>query len=396
MKQQDQVYSSRIDGIHFQSEEPISIFVREGVIEKIQPFTCDRPDELPVIAPGLVDLQINGFQGFDFNSHPVSPELVQQVTRLLWSEGITSYYPTVITNSDEAILEAVRVIVAACKEDALVGTSAVGIHLEGPFISPHDGARGAHGQSFVKAPDWELFQRWQESAEGTIRIVTLSPEWPNSTEFIEKCVKAGVVVSIGHTSATPEQIRNAVAAGATMSTHLGNGAHTVLPRHPNYIWEQLAQDELWACMIADGFHLPESVLKVIMRTKGNRCLLVSDAVYLSGMAPGHYDTHIGGKVVLQPSGKLTLADHPNILAGSAQMLKWGIEHLVKSKLASLSEAWEMASIRPAMKMNLPAKAGLQPGVPANIAVFRHHQNHIQLLQTYLQGNKVYDLENATE
>src|SRR5436190_12476173 len=175
---------------------------------------------------------------------------------------------------------------------------------------------------------------------------------------------AGVTVSIGHTAATPEQIRAAVSAGASMSTHLGNGSHLVLPRHPNYVWEQLAQDALAACIIADGFHLPDSVIKVVMRVKGPNAILASDAVYLSGLKPGSYRTHIGGKVVLTRDGKLHLASNPKLLAGSVQMLIRSVEHLIRAGLTDPGEAWEMAAKRPAMAMKLSASRGLDPGGPA--------------------------------
>ncbi|WP_338044696.1 N-acetylglucosamine-6-phosphate deacetylase [Paenibacillus periandrae] len=265
-----------------------------------------------------------------------------------------------------------------------------GIHLEGPFISPHDGPRGAHGKAYVKAPNWELFQRWQEAADGRIRIITLSPEWPKAPDFIAKCAASGVTVSIGHTSASNEQILAAADAGARMSTHWGNGAHLMLPRHPNYLWEQLACDSLWTCVVADGFHLPDSVLKSAFRVKGERALIVSDAVYLCGMPPGEYETHVGGQVILTPEGRLHLAANPQLLAGSAQLLAWGIEHVTRSGLASLADAWDMASVRPATAMSLQASAGLQPGAPADLAIFRQNDDRIEIIKTYKQGRLVYD------
>lgn len=303
-----------------------------------------------------------------------------------------------ITNSNKAIAEALRSIVKARAEDSLLERAAAGIHLEGPFISSEDGPRGAHDSDYVRAPDWSLFQGWQEVAEGTIRIITLSPEWPEAPEFIAKCVESGVTVAIGHTAATPEQVREAVAAGASMSTHLGNGAHLMLPRHPNYIWEQLAQDNLWACVIADGFHLPNSVLKVVLRTKAERAILVSDAVALGGMEPGEYDALIGSKVVLAPEGKLYLADTPELLAGSVKTLREGIEHLVLSRLSNLPGAWEMASTRPATLLHLPTRAGLSVSAPADLVVFRYTHGRIDVLQTYKGGRMVHRSvsEGATE
>lgn len=198
----------------------------------------------------------------------------------------------------------------------------------------------------------------------------MSPEWPGAAAFISRCSATGVRVSIGHTAASPEQIREAVAAGAVMSTHLGNGTHLTLPRHPHYLWEQLAADELYGCMIADGCHLPDTLLKVILRVKRNRAILVSDAVSLSGMAPGAYRLHIGGDVVLTPEGRLHLAGHPQLLAGSAMMLADQVAYLARAGLAPLADAIDCASVQPARLLAFPQAAGLTAGAPADLIGFR--------------------------
>lgn len=388
--------SAIIEGIHYSSGQPVRITVRDGVIAGLEPFAPADPAALPHVGPGLVDLQINGYFGDDFNTLPFSTELVTKVSRALWQEGVTAYYPTIITNSPEAIEEAVGMIARACDNDSHTNRMVAGIHVEGPFISPEDGARGAHGLEYVRAPEWEMFERWQRAAGGRIKILTLSPEWPESAEFIAKCSASGVTVSIGHTSATPEQIREAVRAGARMSTHLGNGSHLMLPRHPNYIWEQLAEDDLWTCVIADGFHLPEAVLKVVFKTKGRQAMLVSDAVYLSGMPAGEYMTHVGGKVVKTEEGRLHTAHNPKILAGSAQMLLWGIEHVLKNGLADLADAWDMSSVIPGQFMKLPSGAGLAVGAPADLVLFERDRSSVRLLQTYKDGELVYRLEEQTK
>ena len=379
-----------VEGRHYRTEERIALYIQGGRLQAVEARPDEQPGPGPWIGPGLVDLQINGYGGLDFNTLPYTEGLVRQAIRALWRQGITTCLPTVITNSVTAIEAAVRGIAGACAMDRAVERSIAGIHLEGPFISPEDGPRGAHGRQHVKPPDWALFQGWQAAAGGRIKIITLSPEWPGATAFIDACVASGVTVAIGHTAATPEQVRDAVAAGAQLSTHLGNGAHLMLRRHPNYIWEQLAQDELWASVIADGFHLPEAVLKVILRLKGARAVLVSDAVALAGMAPGVYDTHIGGLVELTPEGKLHLRGNPDLLAGSAQMLTAGIAHLARSGICGFADGWEMASIRPAALMGLPTQHGLTAGAPADFVIFERDEDHVSILQTYKQGKLVYD------
>lgn len=361
----------------------------------------ERPDRGPgpeaeglVLAPGLVDLQINGFRGMDFNAPNLTETIVAEVTTALWKEGVTSYFPTVITNDDEHIEAAVRVIGRACAQDEMINLSIPGIHLEGPFISPQEGPRGAHPEACVKAPDWSLVERWQQAAMGKIKLITMSPEWPGSAEFIRRCRAHGIDVSIGHTAATPEQIREAVAAGATLSTHLGNGAHPMLPRHPNYIWEQLADDRLWCCLIADGFHLPDAVIKVFLKAKGERAVLVSDAVHICGLPAGTYQTHIGGKVVLTTEGRLHMADCPELLAGSAQLLPWSIGRLVRERLCGFADAWEMASIRPAKAVGLPAARGLSAGAPADAVLLDVGGNGgpIRVLRTMKRGTVVHSAD----
>lgn len=386
-----EIKDMNLQAIHYATGEPVSIRMEQGVIRSIEPLSSENPEtlELAIVAPGLVDLQINGYAGHDFNQVPYPDKMVGEVIRKLWQEGVTSCFPTVITNSDQAIQKALESIALACRQDLVANHGIAGIHLEGPFISPNDGARGAHNCDYVKPPDWELFNRWQEASGGRIRIITLSPEWPNSAQFIAKCTENGVTVSIGHTSATPEQIGEAVEAGARMSTHLGNGAHLTMPRHPNYIWEQLAQDQLWSCVIADGFHLPDQVLKVVFKVKGTQAMLVSDAVSLSGLPAGTYTTHIGGSVVLTPAGKLHLAEDEHLLAGSAQMLLRGIEHVTNRNLAELVDAWDMASVRTSRFMKLPSAAGLALGAPADLVLFRREGSRIRLERTFKSGKQVF-------
>lgn len=377
-----------VEGIDYRTGQVLSISWDEGRITAITSRAAQPNDALSVVAPGLVDLQINGFRGMDFNTGDLTTDVVSRVCQAVVEEGVTSFYPTVITNSDEAIRQALSTIGHCMVNRSTLGCMA-GIHLEGPFISSEDGPRGAHHRGFVKSPDWDLFSKWQDASHGNIKVVTLAPELPGAMPFIEKCVDSGVLVAIGHSAATPDIIRDAIRAGARMSTHLGNGSHVMLPRHSNYVFEQLAADELGASLIADGFHLPPAFLKIVLRTKGHRVFLVSDAVALCGMPPGEYDTPVGGKVTLQPNGKLHLAGNEKILAGSAQMLTSGIANLVRNGLSTLPEAWSMASLRPSTMMNLPVRHGLVEGAPADLVIFRMSGSAIEIQRTYKQGDLVY-------
>jgi N-acetylglucosamine-6-phosphate deacetylase len=310
-----------------------------GIIEKET-----KDIDLPFIGPGLIDLQINGINGIDYNTTALTQEDVIKTTHYLLSQGVTTFLPTVITNSDESILAIVRTINEACKSDSLVNECVWGIHLEGPFISPKEGAKGAHDEKYIKAPDWELFTKFQEAAGGRIRLVTIAPEWEGSCSFIEKCRAQGIIVAMGHSLANTEQISMAVKAGMTLSTHLGNGIPLLLKRHPNMIWDQLAEDGLYSCIITDGIHTPDSFMKVVMKNKGKHTLVVSDATCYAGMPPGEYQSHIGGSVILDGEKRVSLKGSPGILAGAAKSLLENVETLIDHNLATLKEAWEMASV----------------------------------------------------
>ena len=157
-----------------------------------------------------------------------------------------------------------------------------GFHLEGPYISPEDGPRGAHPRQFVRPLNLDEFQRFQDAADGHILLLTLAPEWPGAPRFIEEVTRQGVVVSIGHTNAGAEDIHNAVSAGASLSTHLGNAALPFMPRYPNVIWEQLAEDRLMATFIVDGFHLPSSLLRAAWRAKESSRSILRHRCYTAG------------------------------------------------------------------------------------------------------------------
>jgi N-acetylglucosamine-6-phosphate deacetylase len=302
---------------------------------------------IPFIGPGLIDLQVNGINGIDFNNPSLTREDIVKATYYLLSKGITTFLPTLITNSDKNILDIVRTIYMACVSDAIVNDCIWGIHLEGPFISPEAGAKGAHDEKYIKAPDGKLLKRFQEAAGGKIKLITIAPEWEGSRSFIEECKDHCILVSIGHSMANSEQISMAVKAGATLSTHLGNGVPLLLPRHPNIIWDQLAAEELYACIITDGIHIPDSFIKVVMKNKAKRTIVVSDATRFAGMPPGDYESHIGGMVIVDKEKRVSLKNSPGLLAGAAKTLLENVEYLIHNNLSTLGEGWKMASVNAA-------------------------------------------------
>ncbi len=384
-----------VSGLHFRTGRPVRLRLERGRIAGVKPLRGSGKG-LPWIGPGLVDLQVNGFRGIDFNGDSLPEGTVSRIAGELCREGTTTFFPTVITRAPEAIEAALRAIARDCAADPRAREAVPGLHLEGPFICPEDGPRGAHDRAHVRPPDGDLLDRWRRASEGRLRILTMSPEWPGAAAFIARCAGAGLLVAIGHTAATPTQIQEAVSAGARLCTHFGNGSHLQLPRHPNYLWEQLAADPLWASLIADGFHLPDSVIKVVLLAKGRKAILVSDSVFLGGMEPGTYDTAVGGRVVLTGLGKLHLEGNPGLLAGSSMPLVRGVERLVTSGLCGFAEAWERASVLPAELLGLPQAKGLDRGAPADVVVFGWDGERVDIRRVYRKGRPVYEAEPPPE
>lgn len=375
-------------GRHWQTGAPVRVTTVGARIAEIRETESDVEDWL---APGLIDVQVNGIAGFDLNRGVPTPENVIGTVRALSAEGVVRFCPTVGTASEEHIIGALRAIADACERDPLVAHAVAGIHVEGPFISAEDGPRGVHDPAQVRDPDWSEFARWQKAAGGRIRIVTLAPERAGSAEFIRMLSNADVIAAIGHTAANEAQLTEAVGAGATMSTHLGNGAHAVLPRHPNYIWAQLADDRLWAGLIGDGFHLDKATLTVMLRAKGTRAVLVSDVSSLARMPPGRYSGRHHTDVVLESSGRLHIADTPQLLAGSASTLLDGVGFVLRSGVAPLEETISLASARPAKLLRIaPSGAGtLRVGGVCDLIRFAWDGEHLQLRETVVCGETVH-------
>jgi N-acetylglucosamine-6-phosphate deacetylase len=341
------------------------------------------------ISAGLVDLQINGYFGYDLNDHTLTPERVVALTHKLFESGVTTYQPTLITASEQSILSAIRAIVAACRADPRAALAIGGIHVEGPFLSPNDGPRGAHPVTEVRPPDLAELDRWQTEAEGLITMVTLSPHYASAPDFIKAAVARSIHIAIGHTDATPEQVHAAAAAGAVLSTHLGNGAAANLPRHPNFIWAQLADDRLSASFIADSHHLDADTLTAMMRAKGlDRSVLVSDLAAPGGLTPDIYDQPIGGRVQLWENGRLGTPGTP-YLAGAATTLSDCVAMAAKMTGFSLAETLTMATRNAGRFLSNIGK--LEVGARADIMLFKWQAggSNLTITETYLAGERVW-------
>jgi N-acetylglucosamine-6-phosphate deacetylase len=379
-------------GRDIENGDPIRVGVAGGRVASIE-----RPAATPDgiwISPGWLDIQVNGYGGHDPNDAEAGAAATAGTVRALWPYGVTGTLITICTESEAHITKALRAVADACDADPLVAASVIGIHVEGPHISTEDGPRGAHPLRHVRAPDVAEFERWQAAARGRIRMVTLSPEYPGAADYIRALVAEGIVVSIGHTAADSDRIRAAVDAGATCSTHLGNGAHAMIRRHPNYVWDQLADDRLVAGFIFDGHHLPPAVMRTVVRAKGvERTILVSDAVSVAGQAPGRYRLFDGTDVDLRPGGRLELAGTP-LLAGATTALPTCVSNAVRHAGVTVRDAVRMVTANPSRILGLRSDAGherLRVGMAAHLTLFRVSSpaDPIEIVATVVDGTVVH-------
>jgi N-acetylglucosamine-6-phosphate deacetylase len=351
------------------------------------------------IAPGLFDIQINGYGGYDANGDNVTADEIINLAHAVWRSGVTTFCPTIITNDEAHICRSLAAISDARARDPLVKHAIPGVHVEGPYISREDGPRGAHALQHVRPPDLEEYRRWQDAANGLISIITLSPEYDEAPAYIRRVTSDGVVSAIGHTAATTAQIEAAVLAGARLSTHLGNAAHATLPRHPNYLWDQFAEDRLSASFIFDGHHLPPAVMKTAVRAKGiERSILVSDAMSLSSFPPGKYELPGNTQVELLMSGRLNLSGTP-LLAGSTASLPVCIGNAVRYAGVTLAEAVRMATSNPFRLLNLhPHRrcAIVHSGAPADLTLLHVDsvRGDVRAYATVVMGEVVWQRDEG--
>jgi len=344
-----------------------------------------------LVREGFFDIQVNGFAGVDFNRPDLTGEDLLRATRAMWAHGITRFLPTVITASAADMARTLHTIRRAREDVPVLARAIPGIHLEGPFLCPQDGPRGAHPRAHVRDPDWETFCRLQEAAGGLICLVTLAPERPGAMDVIRRLRVAGIVVAIGHTDATEADIDGAVQAGAQLSTHLGNGAHAVLPRHRNYIQKQMATDDLLASIIVDGHHLTEYFVKNVVRCKEpQRVILITDAMAAAAAPPGIYRL---GEVLAeaQPDGAVRLPGTP-YLAGSSLTMDRAVDNIRHFAGIPLEQALAMATSHP--RLLWPHWAGgLAPGASADILLLQDG-DRLEVLETIVAGETVYRAHDA--
>lgn len=373
-----------IEAIHFETKKPVRLEIDRGYITSVLELTGGKiRDEEIYVAPGLIDNQINGYRGVDFSGDDLSEDKVRTAAEAIIRDGVTTFMPTLITNSHENLIRNFRILAAAI-QDPFLKETIPGFHLEGPYISEEEGFYGCHPAKYIRKASWAEFVEYQGAAEGKIIQVTLSPENEESIDFIRKCTENNIIVAIGHSNASARMINLAAENGARLSTHLGNGCANMIHRHNNPLWAQLANDLLIPTLIADGHHLLPEEIRVFHKVKGSdNIILTSDVTHLTGMNPGKY-VYFGSEVVLTGDG---LIKNPvlNCLAGASLPLARGVGTMMNYTGCSPGEAIRMASTNAARTYGLADRGELEKGKRADLILFELKDNCIDIKETFKSG-----------
>lgn len=376
-----------IQGIHYETGKYVEIVIKDGIIESIVEIKNTDVGNNVYLGPGLIDNQINGYADVDFSGTNLTTNDIEEAVKAIWRSGVTTFLPTLLTNSHENLLKNFEILEKATRLHH-IGDTIPGFHLEGPYISSLEGFRGCHPLQHIRNPSWSEFMEYQDVACGKIIQVTVAPELEGAIEFIRLCTENGTIVALGHTNATTQQISHAVDAGARLSTHLGNGCANMIHRHNNPIWSQLSNDMLIPSVIADGHHLTPEELSVFYKVKGpDNIVLTSDLVYLAGLKPGEY-TFLDARVVLTEEGMLINPDL-QCLAGASFPLFKGVGNMMKFTGCSLPEALKMATTNVSKIYGFSSTGKLTAGKQADIIMFELIDNQINIMQTWKNGKMVF-------
>jgi len=364
----------------------VTITFKKGIIAEIkksEPATGAKQ----YISAGLIDTQVNGWAGVSFSEADLSTDKVNKITEALWKEGVTTYFPTLITIGHERMVENLKVMASATKNKNYKSATP-GFFLEGPYISPDDGFRGAHNKDHIRNPSWSEFSQYIKASDNKIAMIGVAPEKEGAMHFIDQCIKNDIYVSLVHHNASASEVNEAVNRGATVSTHLGNGCANMIHRHNNPLWSQLSNDGLVPSIIGDGHHLRPEEINTFYKVKGiDNIFLVSDATKLSGMPPGIYNW-AGNEVEMTESGMLKIAKL-GVLAGASFPIRTGIINVMKFTGCSLEEAVTMATKTPAKVFGLEDRGEIKVGLRADFAVFSLEKDQLKVHKTYVGGQMVY-------
>ncbi len=372
------------------TESAVNIVIEKGKVVRTDPYRkeicCDFGGTNLYVCSGFFDPQVNGFAGVDFNSPRLTPEGLHQAALSLASTGVTRFLPTLITSSHERMLCQLKIVAGALRKDSLLQKMCLGIHLEGPYISPEEGPRGVHLLEFVRLPQWGELEKFQEACEGRIRCVTLAPEVKGAIPFIEKAVTHGIVIGIGHTHATEKDLEQAVQAGARLSCHLGNAPSALSSRYRNLIEKQLVTDQLMASIIVDGIHLSPDVVRHYVWTKGiDRMVLTTDSMAGAGAPSGKYT--LGDQEVEVTSDGAARSVNTSRLAGSTLTMDRAITNVIHFAGIDLASAIRMAA-KNEQKLFPEVRGEIISGDPADLVLFEYERG-LAIRSTWIEGEKIF-------
>ncbi|WP_091494926.1 N-acetylglucosamine-6-phosphate deacetylase [Amphibacillus marinus] len=346
------------------------------IVNLLSKETVRKPDYTyrGIIAPGLIDTHIHGYEGVEVIDASVE-ELVTMKQKLLKC-GVTSFLPTLQTDAPDKISQAINNITEAQKNSQ--GAQIVGIFLEGPFLA--EAFKGAQDGRFLQEPSIEQLREWQAESDGLIKKIAIAPELAGASEFITYATQQGIVVAIGHSNATAAEAENAIDNGATVAIHTFNAMRYLHHREPGIIGESLINDDLYAELICDGYHLDKRIVDLILRAKGvDRSLLITDGTKASGLPDGDYNR--SGVPIQVRGGAVRTKD--GALAGSSLSLLQAVKNIVTWDKVSLVEALQMATINPAKSLKLEKEfGGFCKGARADFVVL---DVQLDVIATWVNG-----------
>ena len=334
----------------------VEVEVRGTRIHRIRDLPGEpQTHRLPYLLPVLVDLQHNGALGAYYGEIPEAGEAkLREIASFLRRRGVGRCLLTLVTQERSQLDRVTDCLGKILDADRELERLFFGIFHEGVFISPHEGWRGAHAPAWIEQPDWDRLRVLDDRTGGRIRMVNVAPEEPGGLRFIEQAAAAGKKVALGHCCPSAEVVDEAIARGASMVTHFGNGAASRIHRFENPFWTFLDRKELMLGLICDGLHLPGSIVRIAMNCKGReKCLPVSDASGCSGLPPGLYNIVSKRRVEITPSGRVHMASNPEILAGGWFQQDRSVEFLVREAGFTFLEAWDQCSRVPARAIGIP-------------------------------------------
>ncbi len=352
----------------------------EALVSDSGAEVIDLPASYTAI-PGLIDIHIHGVNGADVMD--ATPEAIQVMAEALPREGTTSFLATTMTQSKQAIEDALTNAGAFISQNQDEGKAEVlGIHLEGPFVNPK--RAGAQPVQFIIDSSVDLFKQWNEKAEGHIKIVTIAPEQPGGMELVRYLNEHGIIASIGHSDATYHEVCEAIEAGASQVTHLYNQMRGLHHREPGVVGAAFLRDELTAELIVDGIHSRPEMVELAYRNKSaDKLILITDSMRAKCLKNGVYD--LGGQEVSVADGKALLKD--GTLAGSILKSGDALKNMIHFTKCTLEEAVQMTSANPARQLGLSDRKGsIAAGKDADIVIL---DDSLNVYMTFCRGKVAF-------